>query len=410
MRKGWVELKLCEIGETQTGNTPATNEPDNYGNFIPFVKPAHFKVDGTIDSEESGLSKKGLKSARLFKANSILMVCIGATIGKTGFSEIPVTSNQQINALTPKPEFEPRFFYYALTTDSFFKKIILGSSQATLPIINKSKWENLTVSVPKSKMEQKQIVSILDEAFAAIDQAKENLQRNLQNAKDLFESQRETEFANLGKELEGKSLEDFFSIKHGLAFKSQYFSNDGHYVLLTPGNFFEEGGYRDRGDKQKYYIGEIPSDYILHKNDILIAMTEQAAGLLGSPIIVPESDAFLHNQRLGLIVFKNKNEVDTNFLFHLFNTKRIRKSIHESSSGVKVRHTSPTKVLQIRAFVPNISIQQQIGEKLDVLFVETNQLKELYGQNLRKLEQLKKSILQKAFSGELVRPERAISS
>ncbi len=158
----WLEKSLKEIGETQTGNTPPTKEPDNYGDFIPFVKPPHFKVDGTIDSEESGLSEKGLKSARLFKANSILMVCIGATIGKTGFSEISLTSNQQINALTPREEFEPRFFYYALITDTFFKKVIHGSSQATLPIINKGKWENLTVTFPKNKKEQKKIVNQLD--------------------------------------------------------------------------------------------------------------------------------------------------------------------------------------------------------------------------------------------------------
>ena len=112
MRKGWEIKKLKEIGDTQTGNTPSTTEEDNFGDYIPFVKPSHFKTDGTIETEDSGLSEKGLKYARLFKANSILMVCIGATIGKTGFTETEVTSNQQINALTPKQEFEPRFFYY----------------------------------------------------------------------------------------------------------------------------------------------------------------------------------------------------------------------------------------------------------------------------------------------------------
>ena len=94
--KDWIEKPLKEIGETQTGNTPPTKEADNYGDYIPFVKPPHFNPNGTIETEQSGLSEKGLKSARLFKANSILMVCIGATIGKTGFSEIPITSNQQI--------------------------------------------------------------------------------------------------------------------------------------------------------------------------------------------------------------------------------------------------------------------------------------------------------------------------
>src|SRR2546430_5234342 len=95
-----------------------------------------------------------------------------------------------------------------------------------------------------------------------------------------------------------------FRVKHGYAFKSQYFDSDGPFVLLTPGNFYEEGGYRDRGEKQRYYSGEIPRDYVLNCGDLLVAMTEQAAGLLGSPIRIPESNRFLHNQRLGLVTKK----------------------------------------------------------------------------------------------------------
>jgi type I restriction enzyme S subunit len=187
IRKGenWSERKLKEIGLTQTGNTPKTSEPDNYGDFIPFVKPPHFLPDGTIETGESYLSEKGLKSARLFKENSILMVCIGATIGKTGFSERIVTSNQQINALTPKSEFEARFFYYALTTDIFFNKIMQASSQATLPIINKSKWENLTVPFPNDKKEQIEIVKRLDTLSVEAIKLQEKYETKLEKLEEL---------------------------------------------------------------------------------------------------------------------------------------------------------------------------------------------------------------------------------
>src|SRR5690606_9276469 len=98
---------------------------------------------------------------------------------------------------------------------------------------------------------------------------------------------------------ERKTFSNLCDVKHGYAFESASFSDEGEYVLLTPGNFYEQGGYRDRGDLQKYFTGEIPADYVLAKGDMLVAMTEQAAGLLGSPILVPESGKFLHNQRLG---------------------------------------------------------------------------------------------------------------
>ena len=101
-----------------------------------------------------------------------------------------------------------------------------------------------------------------------------------------------------------KPLSGLCDIKHGFTFKSKYFTDQGDYVMLTPGNFYETGGYRDRGEKQKYYCGEIPNGFILEKGDMLVAMTEQAAGLLGSPILIPEPNKFLHNQRLGLVIKK----------------------------------------------------------------------------------------------------------
>jgi len=161
--EGWEEKTLKEIGETQTGSTPPTKDRDNYGNFIPFVKPAHFRDDGSIITGDSMLSEKGFKLARRFEKGSVLMVCIGATIGKTGYSSIEVTSNQQINALTPTEEYEPKFFYYALLTKAFYKKVIHASSQATLPIINKSKWESLPVPFPVDREKQKTIVKQLEQ-------------------------------------------------------------------------------------------------------------------------------------------------------------------------------------------------------------------------------------------------------
>jgi type I restriction enzyme S subunit len=86
-----------------------------------------------------------------------------------------------------------------------------------------------------------------------------------------------------------RALGELFQIKHGYAFKGEYFTGSGDYVLLTPGNFFDEGGFKSKGDKEKFYVGEVPNGYVLKQGDLLIAMTEQAEGLLGSPAIIPES-------------------------------------------------------------------------------------------------------------------------
>ena len=141
--------------------------------------------------------------------------------------------------------------------------------------------------------EQRRIVGILNEAFEGIATAKANAEKNLQNARAVFESHLNAVFTQRCKGWVEKKLAELCDIKHGFAFKSEFFTDQGDYVMLTPGNFYESGGYRDRGEKQKYYCGEMPPGYILEKGDMLIAMTEQAAGLLGSPILIPQSNRFL---------------------------------------------------------------------------------------------------------------------
>ncbi|HBO1874200.1 TPA: restriction endonuclease subunit S [Pseudomonas aeruginosa] len=201
------------------------------------------------------------------------------------------------------------------------------------------------------------------------------------------------EFMSVGG-WEEKPFSNLCSIKHGFAFDGEFFSNEGEYVLLTPGNFYEDGGYRDRGDKQKYYSGEIPKDYILNCGDLLLAMTEQAAGLLGSPMLVPESDKFLHNQRLGLVRKKSGTAWMTEFFFHVFNTQPVRKAIHANATGAKVRHTSPTKIGEVVFHFPNSLLEQQrivgcLTTIDDLITVQTKKLEALKAH--------KKGLIQKLF-------------
>ena len=135
---------------------------------------------------------------------------------------------------------------------------------------------------------------------------------------------------------------------------------------------------------------------------MLVAMTEQAAGLLGSPILVPESGKFLHNQRLGLVIKKIGVPWLNEFFFHVFNTQTVRKEIHDSASGVKVRHTSPTKIGElVISFPPSIDEQRAIVSTLEDLHEETQRLESIYQQKLAALDRLKKSLLHQAFICQL---------
>ncbi|MEA1072040.1 restriction endonuclease subunit S [Sphingomonas sp. LY160] len=158
----WSQVSLSEAGKTLTGNTPKTGDKGNFGNFLPFIKPGNFLPNGSIKYDGDGLSEKGAQSSRIIPAGSALMVCIGATIGKSGYTERNVTSNQQINAVIPKNGVLGKFLYYQFLTPSFQRSVLDGSGQATLPIISKSKWSSLAVRLPSTEKEQADAVKVLD--------------------------------------------------------------------------------------------------------------------------------------------------------------------------------------------------------------------------------------------------------
>jgi type I restriction enzyme S subunit len=324
--------------------------------------------------------------------STLAITCRGATCGSIHLTKPKsyITSNAM--ALDDLDESVCNIKYIALYLKyRGLNDVISGSAQ---PQITRTNLERVKVPLPPLN-DQIRIATLFSRVEALITTRKNNMRLLDEFLKSTFLEMFGDPVRNeRGWEL--KDLGEIFKIKHGFAFKSQYFTSSGEYVLLTPGNFHEEGGYRDRGDKQKYYAGEIPIEYLLIKNDLLVAMTEQAPGLLGSPIIVPESNRFLHNQRLGLIELKIK-QTSRKFLFYLFNTKGIRGKIHLKATGTKVRHTSPTKIEQITIGFPPFKLQEQFATITD----KAESLKNLYQQSLSELENLYGALSQKAFKGKL---------
>lgn len=156
-------------------------------------------------------------------------------------------------------------------------------------------------------------------------------------------------------------LGELISIKHGWAFKGDYFAPEGEKIIVTPGNFIEEGGFRVREGKEKFYLGKFPNEYLLKQNDLVIAMTEQGPGLLGSPGIIPKSNKFLHNQRIGLIEIIQEDQIDKKFLYYLFFTGSVRNKIFGSATGTKVKHTAPKRIYNIEVNLPPITTQRHIA-------------------------------------------------
>ncbi|MEZ8087539.1 restriction endonuclease subunit S [Vibrio sp. 1S139] len=184
------------------------------------------------------------------------------------------------------------------------------------------------------------------------------------------------------------SLKGKLFIKHGFPFKSEFFTNEvTDYIVLTPGNFYEEGGFKSQVGKEKYYTGDVPQGYLHKAGDLIVAMTEQAAGLLGSCARVPKSDHYLHNQRLGLIT-TDPEKLLVEYVYHLFKTKSVREQIRLTSSGSKVKHTSPERIYDVKVPLPDVIEQKKILKVLDDLESKINLNRRISSE----LEQIAKTI------------------
>lgn len=158
------------------------------------------------------------------------------------------------------------------------------------------------------------------------------------------------------------ALGEFIRVKHGFAFKGEHFADSGAFIVLTPGNFYDEGGFKVKAGAEKFYAAEPPSEYVLHRDDLVVAMTEQVEGLLGSSALIPEDGVYLHNQRIGLVELGPA--VDRHFMYYLFNTKPVRDQIQATATGSKIRHTAPTRIEAVRATIPPLPVQRKIAAAL----------------------------------------------
>jgi len=170
------------------------------------------------------------------------------------------------------------------------------------------------------------------------------------------------------------TLGEALDVLHGYAFKGEHFRDDGDYVVLTPGNFLDTGGFKSKSGKEKYYAGRFHPDYLLGGGDVVVAMTEQAHGLLGSSATIPCDGRYVHNQRLGLLRVTNSELLDLRFVYHLMNTPEVRRQIQATATGSKVRHTAPERIRAVTVKVPPPGIQRTIAEVLDSIddLIENN--------------------------------------
>ena len=173
----WVDYPLKDIGKIITGTTPSTKNKDNFSdNGYLWVTLGDISNKRIVTSTERNLSKEGLNNGRELPPNSILVTCIGATIGKICMIKKVGSCNQQLNAIIPNEQFDPDFIYYIIQYNAERLKLIAGNTAT--PILNKKSFGNIKFEFPKLKEQQKisRLLTSMDDAIDNIESGIKNIQ------------------------------------------------------------------------------------------------------------------------------------------------------------------------------------------------------------------------------------------
>ncbi|EAK5823277.1 restriction endonuclease subunit S [Campylobacter jejuni] len=406
--QSWEVKKLGEIGEIVTGSTPSKSNLDFYGKDYPFFKPSDFEQGYFLENAGDNLSKLGFDKARQLPPKTILVVCIGS-LGKVALTRVIGSCNQQINAIIPHKNIISEYIYYYCISSKFQSILFSKAPQTTLAIFNKTEFSKLEIIYPKDIKEQERIVGILDESFAKIDESIKILEQDLLNLDELMQSALQKAFNPLkdnAKEnyklpqgWEWKSLGEISNlIQNGFAASKNNEIPSG-YVHLRTHNISTDGNLNfDTLIKiKREFIKEKQS--FIEKNDILFNNTNSTE-LVGKTALVTQNYNYAFSNHLTKIKLKNQynSKLVVFYFVLLLKNKYFEKICHQwiGQSGINI-----DKLKKIQIPLPPLKEQEQIAKHLDFVFEKTKALKELYTKELKDYEELKQSLLNKAFKGEL---------
>ena len=399
MKKGWATKTLGEVlQKTETINPLQLPQMEFDYIDVSSVSNATFQIEATQRLKGKDAPSRARK---LVRANDVLFATIRPTLQR--IAVVPEHLDKQVCStgyfvLRPKPEIDHRFVFYSLFTENFMGQMESLQKGASYPAVTDGEVKAQLIPVPPLP-EQQRIVGILDEAFEGLATAKANTEKNLHNARALFESHLQSVFANAWRSSELVTLSDLASD-----------ITDGDHLpppksptgvpFITIGNIVKDTRKIDFADTfmvPQAYFNRLKANKKPKKGDVLYTVT----GSFGIPVIVSESVKFCFQRHIGLI--RPKPETSSAWLYYLLLSPQVFKQANDGATGA-AQKTVSLKLL--RSFeVPKVTLkqQQEAVTKLDTLSAETQRLESIYQQKLAALDALKKSLLHQAFSGQLTR-------
>ncbi|MHB8057841.1 MAG: restriction endonuclease subunit S [Desulfuromonadaceae bacterium] len=380
MKVGWEYRKLGEVCDVVNGGTPKTGIADYWDGPHQWITPAEMgkRISPYVGETQRSITDTGLKnsSARLLPPHSVILSS-RAPIGHLVINTELMATNQGCKGLIPGNLIDHKYLYYYLTNS--VELLNDHGSGATFKELSGGKLKEVIIPIPPLP-EQQRIVTILDEAFDGIATAKANAEKNLQNARALFESHLKSVFTQRG---EGWVVTTINQISDNL---------DSKRIPITKSDR-KNGEYRYYGASG---IVDYVDDYIFDGETLLVS--EDGANLLArsTPIAFSVKGKYWVNNHAHILKFGHM--ATQRFVeFYLESIK-----LDEYITGAAQPKLNQKMLNLIPIPIPkDVDAQSRIVESIELLSAETQRLESIYKQKLAALDALKKSLLDQAFTGQL---------
>ena len=412
MKKEWPTKTLAEVCQIKPPKSEARDKV-SASSLVSFLPMEGMGIDVKfVQATQTKPLSAVVGSYTYFADGDVLLAKITPCFenGKLGIADglkngIGFGSSEYI-VFRPDPTVSKEWLYYFLSRETFR---VEGAARMTGAVghkrVSKEFIEEYPIPVPPLA-EQQRIVGLLDEAFAGLATAKANAEKNLQNARALFESHLQSVFTQRGPGWVEKPLGEVCDLQNGYAFKSGDYINSSNTLNIRMSSI-RPGGSFDSEHNQRFLPDAYAKDYaafLLNEGDLIIAMTDMAGDpkILGVPTLVGSLDGrnFLMNQRVGKL-FGFSADVRPPYLRYFLTSPSVKQFYKSKGAGGLQINISKGDILSVKIPLRELVKQDRLVSQLDELSEETQRLARLYQQKLAALEALKKSLLHQAFTGLL---------
>lgn len=402
MKAGWTTATLSEVCEFQRGLTYAkSDEVDTSRNVVLRANNIDLVTNRLDLTDLRFISDAVVIPAIKRVRRDSLLVCTAsgskAHLGKVAFidTDYDFAFGGFMGQLTPGEQVLPKFLFYMMISEAYKDFIASLSDGANINNLKFTDLGRFRIPVPPLP-EQRRIVALLDEAFAGLATAAANAERNLDNARELFESHLAEVFSRRGDGWVERRLEDITEHESPITYGVVKPGPEGEIPFVRGGDLVDG---RVRIEALRTITEEVSGQYnrtLLRGGELLICLVGQPGAVAVAP---PELAGANIARQVGLI--RLRTELSAEFVRMYLQSRSGRLALGARESGSVQQVINLSELRQVMVPLPPLDTQREIVGKLTNLFAETRRLSRLYEQRQAALAELKKSLLHQAFSGSL---------